>query len=571
VTEYTGIKAAPGIACAKAMVVNRRGVKIDGYTIDESQIGAEKERFAEAVKKSGDQIAELIQTAKMKMGDDKSAIFEAHLELLGDPVLEEAVHTRVENDKKDAETALAEAADEISAMFLALDDEYFRERAEDVKDVCGRILRNMQGIESESFDNLSGDVIIAAKNLTPSDTVSMDFNRVKGFATDEGGITSHTVILARSRGIPAVVGMGDFSSHVKDGDFIVLDGANGVVYLNPDARIVEEYNEKKLEFDNKRKSLLKIISEPAVTADGKHIELSANIGGIKDLGKAAENNADGVGLFRTEFLYMENTHFPTEDEQFLAYKEAAEALKGKPVIIRTLDIGGDKELSYYKFDPEMNPFLGYRAIRLCLDMTDIFKTQLRAILRASAFGRIRIMFPMIISVTELRRCNEILAECAAELEREGVGFDKNIETGIMVETPAAVIMAGALAKECGFFSIGTNDLTQYTLAVDRGNDKISQLYDSFNPAVLLSIKRVIDAAHECGKWAGMCGEMASDERAVPLLVGLGLDEFSVNASALPVVKDLIRKTDYSAMSGKIDEILGFATAEEIKGCLDAII
>jgi len=564
---YTGVKAVPGIACAGAMTVRKRERDVSDIIIADVQVASEKQRFADAVNKSGDQISGLIRTAKTSFGDDKSEIFEAHLDILHDPVLEEAVFKRIDEENKNAELALSEAADEISAMFLALDDEYLRERVEDVKDVCGRVLRNMQGIETAVY-NIPADVIVVAKNLTPSDTVSMDFNRVKGFIPDEGGTTSHTVILARSHGIPAVVGMRNFSDMVNDGDFIVMDGSAGTVFLNHDQRIVDEYSKKKSEYESYKESLAAVTTMPAVTADGKRIELSANIGGVKDIGKALSNNADGIGLLRTEFLYMENTHFPDEDEQLQAYREAAQSMAGRPVIIRTLDIGGDKELSYYKFDDEMNPFLGYRAIRLCLDRTDIFKTQLRAILRASAYGNIRIMFPMIISVSELRRAREILRECMGELERENITYSKNIEVGIMVETPAAVMTAGTLAKECDFFSIGTNDLTQYVLAVDRGNDKISHLYDSFNPAVLISIKQVIAAAHQNGKWAGMCGEMAADERAVPLLIGLGLDEFSVNAPSLPAVKNIIRRSDYTRLSGIASDILRLDTAEDVKSYLD---
>jgi len=565
---YTGIKAVPGISCAKALVLDKREVKISNRAITKSQAEDEKRRFTEAVRQSETQINGLINSAKTTFGEENAAIFEAHLDILNDPVLEEAVFSRIENENKNAELALSEAADEISAMFLAIDDAYLRERVEDVKDVCGRVLRNMQGIMPATRVSLNEDVIIVAKNLTPSDTVSLDLKKVKGFVTDEGGATAHTVILAKTHGIPAVVGMGSFSGLVKDGDFLIIDGANGTVFLNPDMSTVDEYELKKSAYENYKKSLDALIDLPAETADGRRLELSANIGSAKDIEKVLENNADGIGLFRTEFLYMENTHFPTEDEQFQAYKEAAQAMRGKPVIIRTLDIGGDKELSYYKFDYEMNPFLGYRAIRLCLDKTDIFKTQLRAILRASAFGKIRIMLPMIISVSEVRQSKEILKECMSELACNGTAFDKNIEVGIMTETPAAVLTADTLAKECDFFSIGTNDLTQYTLAADRGNEKISRLYDSFNPAVLLSIKHVIDAAHKNGKWAGMCGEMASDERAVPLLIGLGLDEFSVNASSLLSVKDIIRKSDYQALSGRSGDILALDTADEIKGFLD---
>ncbi len=570
-TKFKGIKASSGIAYAKALVFLKEEIVINKSLITDDMIDNEKTLYNNAVKKSYSQMKELIETARVSLGEDKAAIFEAHLEILEDPMLQDSVMDKIEKEKKNSELALFEATEEISSMFLQIEDEYLKERGADVIDICGRIMQNLKGIEIMSLSNLSEEVIVVAKDLTPSDTASMDLSKVKGFVTDIGGKTSHTSIIARSLELPAIVGMGNFLEYVKNGDFIIIDGMEGIAYLNPSKETFEKFKFKKAQYDEHIKMLAKLKDLPAITTDEKKVELAANIGNPKEVESANNNGAEGIGLFRTEFLYMDNDHFPTEEEQFEAYKAVAVGMNNKPVIIRTLDIGGDKDLTYYKFDPEMNPFLGYRALRICLDKIDIFKTQLRAILRASAFGKIRIMFPMVISVTELRKAKEITKECMSELKNENISFDENIEIGTMIETPAAAVIAEKLAKECDFFSIGTNDLTQYLLAVDRGNEKISSLYNSFNPAVLLSIKNIIDASHKEGKWTGMCGEFASDEKAVLVLLGLGLDEFSMSASAISSVKNLIRKISYKEMQEVATKALEMDTPEEIETYLDEVL
>ncbi len=551
--------ASKGIVMGKAFLARAEALVIDDRKIEDKEKKAELQKFQRAVGDTQRQLTELAE---------KNEIFAAHLEVAGDPTLADSVEAKITGENKNAEQALEESKNEISAMFEAIDDEYLRERAADVKDVCRRILANIKGVRLNPFEDIRDEVIVIANDLAPSDTAVMDFTKVLGFITEAGGVTSHVCIMARSMEIPALVGVGEIMSRVSDGDMVILDGVEGKIILNPEKDILEQYRKKAEEYKHEKEELRKLNGLPAVTKDGRTVLLFANVGNVTDVENAVKLGAEGVGLFRSEFLYMESKGgFPSEEEQYLVYKEAIEKMDGRPMIIRTLDIGGDKELSYYKFDREENPFLGWRAIRICLDLKDVFKAQLKALLRASAFGDIRIMYPMIISVDEYRAATEVLEECKEELQKDGIAFNKAIETGIMVETPAAVLCCEDLAKEVDFFSIGTNDLTQYVLAVDRGNQKIAKLYNSFHPAVLRSIKMVIDAGHKYGKEVGMCGEFASDEKAMPLLLGMGLDEFSMAANDIASIRYKIRNFTLEEAKQMAERVLQMGTAEEIKSYL----
>ena len=452
-------------------------------------------------------------------------------------------------------------------MLESLEDAYLQERAADVRDVCRRMMAFLKGVEEEPFPQLKEEVILFAEELHPSDMAKIDFRYVRGIVTETGGTTSHVAILARSMEIPVLMGLEGILTKVEKGQMVILDGNEGVLFLLPDEKTQQEYLEKQEAEGMLRQKLKEMNCLPAVTTDGRRVHLYANVGGLKDIELAVKHGAEGVGLFRSEFLYMESSRFPTEQEQFEIYKKAAELLK-KPLTIRTLDIGGDKALPYYKFEKEENPFLGWRAIRFCLDMRDVFKTQLKALLRAAAYGDIRIMYPMIVSVEEFRKANQLLEECKQELKERGVLFRESIQTGIMVETPAAVLMAEELAKEVDFFSIGTNDLTQYILAADRGNQKLTKLYDPFHPAVLRAVAQVIQAGHKAGIEVGMCGEFAGDEGAVPLLVGMGLDECSMVSSEIAAVRYQIRGISAEQMKHLAERVLAAVTVKEVKQLLE---
>ena len=528
---FTVAKAAPkGIVMGKAFVAVQEDLTADTRSIKDSEREMEWLKFQKAVK---DAVEDLRVLAK------DSDIFAAHLDVAEDTVLHDSVELKINSENKNAQLALEETVAEIVTMFESLDDEYLRERAADIKDVGKRIMCGLKEIKSNPFEGISEDVIVVAEDLAPSDTANMDFRYIKGFITEAGGVTSHVSIMARSMEIPAFVGVAEFRKNVTNEDYIILDAVGKEIIVNPDEGTKEAYRKKAAEYKAMKAEFESMNNLPATTTDGRTVELFANVGSIVDVENAVTRGAEGIGLFRSEFLYMENTKFPTEQEQYDAYKKAIETMK-HPVIIRTLDIGGDKELSYYKFDEEENPFLGWRAIRISLDLKDVFKTQLRAILRASAYGDIRIMYPMIISVDEFMAANAILQECKEELRRDNIPFNDSIQTGIMIETPAAVLCAEDLAKVVDFFSIGTNDLTQYLLAVDRGNQKIARLYNSFHPAVLRAIRTVIQAGHKYDKMVGMCGEFASDEKAVPILLGMGLNEFSMAASEIASTRYQIR-------------------------------
>ncbi|EGT4531742.1 phosphoenolpyruvate--protein phosphotransferase [Clostridioides difficile] len=563
---YKGIGASPGVALGKALVVEHSELVIEKKSID--NVEAEIAKLEDAVAVSKEELVKVKEKASEELGAEEAEIFEAHLLVLEDPELIGSAIDKIKTESVNAEYALNEIKEMFVSMFESMDNEYMKERAADIKDVTNRILRHILGIKVVDLSALSEEVVLIAHDLTPSDTATMNKKMVLGFLTDIGGRTSHTAIMSRTLEIAAIVGLNDITSKVKDGDFVVFDGDTGEVIVNPDEDTINKYTELKAKYEDERKALQLLKGKPSVTLDGKHVELAGNIGTPNDIEGLIKNDAEGVGLYRTEFLYMDRDSFPTEEIQYEAYKAVLEGMDGKPIVIRTLDIGGDKELSYLSMEPEMNPFLGYRAIRLCLDRKDIFKTQLRALYRASIYGRLRIMFPMISSLEELLQAKEVVKEVLAELDSEGVAYAKDVEIGMMIEVPSAAVISDVLAKHVDFFSIGTNDLIQYTCAVDRMNQKISYLYNQFNPAVLRLIKTVIDNAHKEGKWAGMCGESAGDQKMIPILLGMGLDEFSMSPISILPARKLITSVKESDMKKLADEVLNMGTAEEIKSYIE---
>lgn len=557
--KYQGIKASSGIAIGNIYLFNRE--KVD---IDQSKI--EKDLIEKEISKVNDAINSYVN----KLSDTKGAnqaqinIANAHKELLQDPYFSDTIESKITNELKNAELALSETINEMVEIMSQIDDEYLKERASDYKDIGYQLMYKLKGITPKDLSNIEKNTIIISKELTPSDTSNMNKENVAGFATDLGGKTSHTSIIAQTLDIPALVGMKDISTKVEDGKLAIIDGNEGFIIVNPSEEELEIFRSKIKKEEEIRQRLKLIKDKRATSKDGRSVEVSANIGNLEDLKIAIENGCDGVGLFRTEFLYMENTHFPTEDEQFEVYKQATEMLGEKPLIIRTLDIGGDKGLDYFEFPVEENPFLGYRAIRLCLDREDIFMTQLKALVRASAYGNLKIMIPMIINVSEFKRTLELVDQIKSQFNKDGISYNKDLEIGIMVETPASVFMADKLIKYVDFFSIGTNDLSQYTLACDRGNENISYLYSNYNPAVLRAIKHVIDESHKANKWTGMCGQFASDTEATKLLLGLGLDEFSAASSKIAEIKDTIINSEFSEEEKFAISLLDLETPEEIE-------
>ncbi|MFL0249155.1 phosphoenolpyruvate--protein phosphotransferase [Clostridium neuense] len=534
-----GIAASKGYAIGHVFIKADKEVEIVEKAI--SNIEEEKARFETAVEDSRKQLIKIKEKAEKDLGADKAAVFESHIMLLDDPEFAGQAKSMIEDKKINAEKALSDVIDNFMTIFAGIEDEYIKERVADIKDVGGRILNNLTGNGSGDLSDIEKGTIVVANDLTPSDTAQLDKDKVVAFLTNIGGRTSHSAIMARTLEIPAIVGLKDIVSSVKNGDTVIVDGIEGEAIINPDEKTLSEYTARKEEFEKKQEELKKLISIETTTKAGKRVEVCGNIGKAKDVEAVLANGGDGVGLFRTEFLYMDRESMPTEDEQFEAYKHVVEKMGKRPVVIRTLDIGGDKKLPYLPLPEEMNPFLGFRAIRLCLGRKDIFKVQLRALLRASVYGNLKIMFPMISSLEEFLEAKEVLKECMNELTKEGKSFNENLETGIMVEIPAAAVNSEELAKHVDFFSIGTNDLIQYTLAADRMNEKVSYLYNPMHPAVLKLIKMTIESAHKEGKWCGMCGEMAGDEKAIPTLVEYGLDEFSMSASSILTAKELIMK------------------------------
>ena len=562
VQSLKGIGASAGIAIAKAYRLEEPEINVEKSSVE--NIEAEVQRFDAAIKQSTSELEQIKEHAFKELGEDKAAIFAAHLLVLSDPELINPIKDKITTEKVNAEFALQEVADMFISMFESMDNEYMKERAADIRDVTKRVMSHLLGVTIPNPSMISEEVIIIAEDLTPSDTAQLNRQYVKGFTTDIGGRTSHSAIMARSLEIPAVVGTKTVTADIENGVLVILDGLAGTVIVNPSADLVKEYEEKKAAYEAQKAEWAKLVNERTVSKDGQHVELAANIGTPEDVKGVLENGGEGVGLYRTEFLYMGRTQLPTEDEQFDAYKAVLERMEGKPVVVRTLDIGGDKELPYLDLPKEMNPFLGFRAIRLCLEEQDIFRTQLRALLRASTFGNLKIMFPMIATLGEFRQAKAVLMEEKAKLQAEGVVVSETIEVGIMVEIPSTAVMASQFAKEVDFFSIGTNDLIQYTMAADRMNERVSYLYQPYNPAILRLVKMVIDAAHKEGKWAGMCGEMAGDEIAIPILLGLGLDEFSMSASSILQARSQILKLSKAELNGVIEQLLNMDTAEEVE-------
>ena len=567
----SGILASPGIAIGKALLLQEDEIVLNTQTISDDQVEKEIQTFYDAREKSKAQLEVIKQKALETFGEEKEAIFEGHIMLLEDEELEEEILALIKDDKLFADNAIHTVIEEQATALESLDDEYLKERATDIRDIGSRFVKNALGINIVNLSAINEQVILVAYDLTPSETAQINLDYVLGFATDIGGRTSHTSIMARSLELPAIVGTNNITKTVKNGDMLVLDAMNNKIVINPSDAELEEAKAVQAAFLAEKEELAQLKDLNAETKDGHTVELCGNIGSLKDCDGILRNGGEGVGLYRTEFLFMDRTALPTEDEQYQAYKEVAEAMSGHAVIIRTMDIGGDKDLPYMDLPQEMNPFLGWRAVRISLDRREILRDQLRGILRASAHGKLRIMFPMIISVEEIRELKAAIEEYKAELREEGHAFDEEIEIGVMVETPAAAAIAHHLAKEVSFFSIGTNDLTQYTLAVDRGNEMISHLYNPLSPAVLNVIKQVIDASHAEGKWTGMCGELAGDERATLLLLGMGLDEFSMSGISIPKVKKVVRNANFAAVKEMADKALSLATAKEIEDLVEDFI
>ena len=565
-----GISGSRGVAVGNVYRYIQEEIVIPDYTVADDKVEEEIGKFAAAMAATLKQLDTIRQKALDEMGPEEAAIFEAHMQIAQDPSLSDGIKSLVESSHTNVVAATAQTIETFANIFLGMEDAYMRERGADIKDIGDRLMRNMLGMNPRGLSHISGEVILVAQDLAPSDTASLDKNVVKGIVTAAGGPTSHAAIMARTLEIPAVMGVGDIESFV-DGDKAVVLGTDGIVEINPSDADWDEYTNQAAAFQEELKRLRESANLEATTTDGHHVELFGNIGKAKDAKNALTMGAQGIGLYRTEFLYMENDELPAEDVQFEEYKKVAQDMKGKPVIIRTMDIGGDKELKCLDLPSEMNPFLGYRAIRISLNRPDIFKVQLRALLRASAFGDIHIMYPMIASVEEVKQANAMLDECKAELTAEGKEFNKDIKVGIMIEVPAAAVISPILAKYVDFFSIGTNDLCQYTLAVDRMNEAIGSLYQPLHPGVIRLIKHVIDASHEQGKFTGMCGELASDPVATMILLGLGLDEFSMTASSIPLIKNILRSVSKAECEEVANKALTMDTAEEITGYAKSVL
>ncbi|KRL95065.1 phosphoenolpyruvate--protein phosphotransferase [Limosilactobacillus equigenerosi] len=556
-----GIAASDGIGIAPAYLLVDPDLSYEKKTIDDP--AAEYARVEAAFEKSIKQLETIKENAASRLGAEELAVFDAHITILSDPEMMGQIKDSIETNKVSAEEAVDTVTTMFSDMLASMDNEYMKERAADVKDVAKRAMSNLMGKELPNIAGIDHPVIIVAHEITPSDTSQMDAKFVKGMITDLGGRTSHAAIMSRTLRIPAIVGSQTITTDAKDGEMMVVDGLNGDAVLNPSEEEVAKYEQAAADYEKQLAEWAKLVDAPSVSKDGKEFEIAANIGTPDDVEDATKQGADGVGLFRSEFLYMSGDHFPSEDEQFEAYKKAVEGMNGKPVVVRTMDIGGDKPLDYMPLPEELNPFLGYRAIRICLQQPDMFKTQLRALVRASEFGPIQIMFPMIATVAELRAAKKIYEEAKAEVQATHPGLGDNVKIGMMIEVPLAAVNADALAKEVDFFSIGTNDLIQYFFAADRGNESVSYLYQPLNPALLSVIKHVIEAAHRHDTKAAMCGEMAGDELALPLLMGMGLDEYSMSATSILRTRSMMSKLDTKECAELVEEAINLSTAEEV--------
>lgn len=565
----SGILASPGIVFGKALVLKDEEIVLNTAKITSSQIDAEIDKFRDGREKAVAQLTAIKEKAEKTLGEEKAAIFDGHLMILEDEELEAEIIDFIRSHLSTADVASSTIIDQQVAMFEDIDDEYLKERAGDIRDIGNRLVKNILNMNIIDLGEINEKVILVARDLTPSETAQLNLDNVLGFITDIGGRTAHTSIMARSLELPAIVGTNVATTKIQTDDELILDAINNAIYINPSIEDSERLKQQQQQLAEEKAELAKLKDLPAITLDGHKVEVGGNIGTVRDIEGVHRNGAECVGLYRTEFLFMDRDQLPTEEEQFVAYKDVVEAMDGKLVVLRTMDIGGDKDLPYMDLPKEMNPFLGWRAVRIALDRREILNAQLRAVLRASAFGRLAVMFPMIISVDEIRTLKAVIEELKQELRDEGKAFDEDIQIGVMVETPSAAVVAKFLAKEVDFFSIGTNDLTQYTLAVDRGNELISHLYNPLTPSVLNLIKQVIDASHAEGKWTGMCGELAGDERATLLLLGMGLDEFSMSSISVPSVKKIIRNANMNEAQLLAEEVLALPTAAEISERLDA--
>ncbi|WP_086349026.1 phosphoenolpyruvate--protein phosphotransferase [Candidatus Enterococcus clewellii] len=560
-----GIAASDGVAIAKAYLLVQPDLSFNKVTVDDT--AAEEKRLEDALAKSTTELQAIREKAAKSLGEEEAQVFDAHLMVLADPEMIGQIKQNIQDNKVNAESGLKEVTDMYIGMFEAMDDNaYMQERAADIRDVAKRVLSHLLGVTLPNPSMINEEVIVVAHDLTPSDTAQLDRTYVKAFVTDIGGRTSHSAIMARSLEIPAIVGTMEITAKVKAGDMLAVNGIDGDVIIHPSDAEKADFEAKGQAYADLKAEWEKLKNAKTETADGKHFELAANIGTPKDLEGVHKNGGEAVGLYRTEFLYMDSPDFPTEDDQYEAYKAVLEGMDGKPVVVRTMDIGGDKELPYLQLPHEMNPFLGYRALRISLsDLGDsMFRTQMRALLRASVHGNLRIMFPMVATLKEFRAAKKIFDEEKQKLVSEGTKVSDTIQVGIMIEIPAAAVIADKFAKEVDFFSVGTNDLIQYTMAADRMNERVSYLYQPYNPSILRLIKNVIDAAHAEGKWAGMCGEMAGDQTAVPLLVGMGLDEFSMSATSILKTRSLMKRLDTGKMAELADRALNECdTMEEV--------
>ncbi|MFV0242080.1 MAG: phosphoenolpyruvate--protein phosphotransferase [Lacrimispora sphenoides] len=560
---FKGTSASAGIGIGKAVNVEEAELKIRKEAITDPE--AEKARFQAAVKQAMEETGLLAQDLATKVGEKEAEILNGHLLLLSDPMLTGEIENSITGEKVNSEYAVENVCNTYADMFASMGDELMQQRATDMHDIKTRVQKILMGVSSVDISALPEGSVIVARDLTPSMTAGINPEKVVGIVTELGGKTSHSAILARALEIPAVVAIEGFLGQVSDGDDLILDGSQGIVIVKPEDSLKAEYSVKREAFLKEKKELEQYIGKPTVTKDGTTIELVANIGKPEDVEKVLHYDGEGIGLFRTEFLFMDRTSMPTEDEQFEAYRKVAVAMNGKPVIIRTLDIGGDKEIPYMGLEKDENPFLGYRAIRFCLDRKeDVYKPQLRALLRASAFGNIRIMVPMVTCLEEFREAKALVEELKKEFDEKGIAYKKDIQVGIMVETAAASLMADAFAKEVDFFSIGTNDLTQYTMSVDRGNDKVSYLYSPLNPAVLRSIRHVIECGRREGIMVGMCGEAASDPMIIPLLLAFGLNEFSMSASAILNARKLITGYSIKDLQAVAEKAMSYSTVKEVE-------
>lgn len=562
---YKGIAGSEGIGIGTVVLIEEHEINIETKRVEET--GAEIERLQNAIEKFVADTNVMAEKMDITVGKKDADILRGHIQMLQDPMIEEQISALIISEKITAEMAVEQVLEQTAEMFSQIPDELLQQRATDFRDIKTRMLKILLGIEDVDISQVPAGTVIVARDLTPSMTAGINPENIEGILTEVGGRTSHSAILARAMEVPAVLSIENICSIAKNGDKVVLDGTSGEAILNPDDETVEKFKKMYSDYQNEKALLKEYAGKPSQTKDGVKVELVCNIGKPADANKAVECDGEGIGLFRTEFLFMDRDSMPTEEEQFEAYKEVAEKMKGKPVIIRTLDIGGDKDVPYLGLEHEDNPFLGFRAIRYCLQRKDIYEIQLKALLRASAFGKIKIMVPLVTGVDELRQVKAMIKDIMAELDKEGVAYNKNIEVGVMMETPAACMMADALAKEAAFFSIGTNDLTGYTMAVDRGNAKVAYLYSTYNPAVLRAIKRIIECGKKEGIMVGMCGEAAADSKLIPLLLAFGLDEFSVSATSVLKTRKTISDCTMDECKALADKVMACVTEEEVLGIL----